>query len=340
MTTHRIDDVQRMLATAWRACVDNASAEFIADATVRTALRKDARFDPIREALEDLKVCKERGYKAATLERQTLTGGLFNLNALPGLAFTKELCSFAILTARRTGVALLGIKNSSGVHQLSTWVEPIARENCIGVFMWNGGSYTTVPYGSREPFFGTNPIAYALPAGADDIVCDMATSEIGFMTLNYLKRMGKRLGPRQGLDSDGRFTDDPAEVYKPSVNEHVRLVPMGGGHKGSSLMLLVEVLTGALVGAKMGREATDDPWTPEEFGGLLIAIDIAALSSLTAFESSLSKLASDIRGSLPAQGFSSVLLPGDGALQRERTQRVNGTMTVAPDTMAALQSMI
>jgi delta1-piperideine-2-carboxylate reductase len=128
-----------------------------------------------------------------------------------------------------------------------------------------------VPHGADRPLFGTNPIAFAAPrADGAPIVFDLATSAIAHGDVQIAARKGERLPPGMGVDSLGQPTQDPKAILEGGA-----LLPFGG-HKGSALSMMVELLAAALTGGNFSFEfnwadhpGARTPWT----GQLLILID-------------------------------------------------------------------
>ena len=128
-----------------------------------------------------------------------------------------------------------------------------------------------VPHGADRPLFGTNPIAFAAPrADGEPIVFDLATSAIAHGDVQIAARKGERLPPGMGVDGLGQPTQDPKAILEGGA-----LLPFGG-HKGSALSMMVELLAAALTGGNFSFEfdwsnhpGAKTPWT----GQLLIVID-------------------------------------------------------------------
>jgi LDH2 family malate/lactate/ureidoglycolate dehydrogenase len=258
---------------------------------------------------------------------------------MPGITFMPDLTEKAVVLAKEYGVGIVSIKNSGGVDALSPWLLDIPSHDCIGLFAWNGGSYTTVPFGSTEPFFGTNPIAYAIPTSDEPLLLDMSTSEIPFMDLMQAIQKGVSLPERAGLDELGRVTTDASRVYDIDTDSDVKLLPMGGSYKGSAIMLLVEIITGAFIDSKMAREATSSTQIPEEFGGVLVAIDIATFTSPSLFKVRVTNMIRQIRLSQPAPGFANVRVPGDKSYEREQNRLHSGTICLEETLVAELRQL-
>ncbi|PXX73099.1 delta1-piperideine-2-carboxylate reductase [Pseudomonas sp. LAMO17WK12:I10] len=187
--------------------------------------------------------------------------------AQPALAAARALL---VEKARNAGIAILAIRNSHHFAALWPDVEPFAEEGLVALSVVNSMT-CVVPHGADRPLFGTNPIAFAAPqAGGDPIVFDLATSAIAHGDVQIAARKGERLPPGMGVDGLGQPTDDPKAILEGGA-----LLPFGG-HKGSALSMMVELLAAALTGGNFSFEfdwsnhpGAKTPWT----GQLLIVID-------------------------------------------------------------------
>ncbi|CAN7359369.1 Ldh family oxidoreductase [Bosea sp. LjRoot9] len=150
--------------------------------------------------------------------------------------------------ARRHGIAVAAIRNSHHLASLSLDVEPFADAGFVAISCVNSMA-VVVPHGARKAVFGTNPIAFAVPRdGAAPIVVDLATSAMAHGEVKIAKREGRTLPAGVGVDRAGEPTTDPDEVLSGGA-----LVPFGG-HKGSALAMMVELLCAALVGGHFSIE--------------------------------------------------------------------------------------
>lgn len=187
--------------------------------------------------------------------------------AQPALAAARELL---VSKARSAGIAVLAIHNSHHFAALWPDVEPFADEGLVALSVVNSMT-CVVPQGAERPLFGTNPIAFAAPcAGGAPIVFDMATSAIAHGDVQIAARKGELLPDGMGVDRLGQPTRDPAAILDGGA-----LLPFGG-HKGSALSMMVELLAAALTGGNFSFEfdwsqhpGAKTPWT----GQLLIVID-------------------------------------------------------------------
>ncbi len=187
--------------------------------------------------------------------------------AQPALAAARTLL---IGKARQAGIAVLAIRNSHHFAALWPDVEPFAREGLLALSLVNSMT-CVVPHGGRTPLFGTNPIAFAAPCeGHDPIVFDMATSALAHGDVQIAARQGQPVPPGTGVDREGRPTTDPKAILDGGA-----LLPFGG-HKGSALSMMVELLAAALTGGNFSfgfdwsnHPGAQTPWT----GQLIIVID-------------------------------------------------------------------
>lgn len=165
--------------------------------------------------------------------------------AQPALAAARELL---VSKARSAGIAVLAIHNSHHFAALWPDVEPFADEGLVALSVVNSMT-CVVPQGAERPLFGTNPIAFAAPcAGGAPIVFDMATSAIAHGDVQIAARKGELLPDGMGVDRLGQPTRDPAAILDGGA-----LLPFGG-HKGSALSMMVELLAAALTGGNFSFE--------------------------------------------------------------------------------------
>lgn len=171
--------------------------------------------------------------------------------------------------ARQCGIAALAINNC--VHFAALWpeVETLAREGLVA-FAFTPSHAWVAPAGGTAPIFGTNPIAFGWPRpGPHPFVFDFATSATARGEIELHRRAGKPIPTGWGLDPEGRPTTDAAEALAGSMLTF-------GGHKGSALAAMVELIAGPLIGDMTSAEslAADDGAGASPLGGeLIIAID-------------------------------------------------------------------
>jgi len=203
---------------------------------------------------------------------QDIASGYVSVDAQGGFAQPALAAARTLLVekARSAGIAVLAIHNSHHFAALWPDVEPFAEEGLVALSVVNSMT-CVVPHGARKPLFGTNPIAFAAPcAGHAPIVFDMATSAIAHGDVQIAAGKGEQLPEGMGGDREGQPTCDPQAILDGGA-----LLPFGG-HKGSALSMMVELLAAALTGGNFSFEfdwsqhpGAKTPWT----GQLIILID-------------------------------------------------------------------
>ncbi len=227
----------------------------------------------------------------------------------------KDLMPKAVDWARQQGQVVIGFKNCGYHGAMGTIARKFAEQDIICVYSANGGPATVTPFGGTKELFGTNPLAYGIPASADPIVFDAATSERPFGSIKRAKDLGQPLQENTYYDKSGKFTTNPDEAMS--------IIPFGE-HRGYAINLLLDILTGALVGAKSGSLVADE----SDLGGMLILIDPAAFGPVEEFKVQTDKIVQDIQSNPRAEGVSEVRVPGFRAKKYHDQQLKDGEIEV------------
>ena len=183
-----------------------------------------------------------------------------------------------VTAARANGIAALAINNV--VHFAALWpeVEALVERGLVALAVTANHAWVA-PAGGTQPVFGTNPIAFGWPrAGAAPFVFDFATSAIARGEIELHRRAGKAVPADWGHAPDGSDTTDAAAVLAGAMRTF-------GGHKGSALALMVELLAGPLIGDLTSAEsiAWDGGRKGSPLGGeLILALDPAGFLGETA----------------------------------------------------------
>ncbi len=186
-----------------------------------------------------------------------------------------ELGLPALTQAAKThGLAALVINDCTHFSALWPEVEALAAEGLAGLALCP--SYSAVaPTGGSAPLLGTNPLAFAWPrAGTDPYVFDFATSAVARGEIELHRRAGRALPEGWALDADGRPTSDPDAALSGAM------LPFGG-HKGSAIATMIELLAGIMIGDLTSPEVLQALGTTSlspMHGELILAFSPAAFS--------------------------------------------------------------
>ena len=146
-----------------------------------------------------------------------------------------------VAKARLRGIAALVINDCTHFSALWPDVEAVAREGLASIAMCP--SYATVaPTGGTKPLLGTNPFAFGWPReGRPPYVFDFATSVAARGEIELYRRAGKPLPTGWAIDADGQPTTGPVAALSGAM------LPFGG-HKGSAIGTMIELLAGIMIG--------------------------------------------------------------------------------------------
>jgi delta1-piperideine-2-carboxylate reductase len=152
--------------------------------------------------------------------------------------------------AKKLGVSVMVMTHSHHFAALWPEVEAIAAKDLIGMACVCSMPFVA-PHGGTSPLFGTNPIAFSWPRpGRDPIVIDMATAAMAQGEVQIAAHERHQVPLGTGLGPDRKLTTDPYEILKGV------LLPFGG-HKGSAIALMVELLAAGAVGERFSFEAAE-----------------------------------------------------------------------------------
>ncbi|MFD2174980.1 Ldh family oxidoreductase [Rhodobacter lacus] len=174
-----------------------------------------------------------------------------------------------VARARKHGIAALVIRDC--LHFSALWhdVEALAEDGLAALSMCPSYAFVA-PAGGKEPLLGTNPFAFGWPRpGAFPYVFDFATSVAARGEIELHRRAGKPIPEGWAVDSDGHPTTDPEAALGGAMLTF-------GGHKGSAISTMVELLAGAMLGEFMSKEALDFMGGTDllpRHGALVLALD-------------------------------------------------------------------
>ena len=206
--------------------------------------------------------------------------GVVRVDAGHGFAYPAiELATEHLQTmAKRQGVGVAGIYRSHHAGVAGLAVEALADHGLVGLMFANSPA-AMAPWGAREALLGTNPIAFACPAGEQGaIVVDVSLSKVARGKLMAAAQKGEAVPADWAFDGEGQPTTDPKAGMAGTM------APLGDA-KGTALALMVELLSAGMTGANFAYDATsyfDDKGPPPNTGQTLIAIDPEAFGGAMA----------------------------------------------------------
>ena len=287
--------------------VERSCAEAVADALIDAELtgvstHGVSRLAVYMQRMDAGVMSRENNIRIVRESTSTLVVDAGNSLGAAAAKFAMERC---IAKAKETGCCFASVHSSNHFGTAAYYTRLAAAQDMIG-FACTNLKGKIAPFGSAEPYMGTNPISVAAPSDDLPVVLDMAPSVVA-------------------LDKDGRPTTDPAAGRAGS------LVPIGGA-KGSGLAIMVDVLCGILSGGPYGPHlhdlyVMDEPQGVSHFLG---AIDIAHFIEPAAFKSALSAMSREIKALKKADGVEEIFLPGERSGRKAEENAANGIEVPQP----------
>jgi LDH2 family malate/lactate/ureidoglycolate dehydrogenase len=174
----------------------------------------------------------------------------------------------AIKNTKKTGIGLVGVKNSGHYGLSGYYAEQAVKHNLIA-FCFTNAPPAIAPHGSKKSLFGTNPICFATPTSSKvPFILDTSVSVINRGKIRVAARTGKKIPQGVALDKFGKPTTDAKKALS-----GVQL-PIAG-FKGSGLAWMVDILSGVLTGGNHSgkvRDPFDDFSGPQNIGHLFLVM--------------------------------------------------------------------
>jgi len=241
----------------------------------------------------------------------------------------------AIEKARAYGVGLVGVRNVAHFGTAAFYSRHAAANGCVGLAM-TSTSAVVAPYGGAEPRIGNSPLSAAAPGpdGDPEIVLDIAQSTTARGRLKLALDAGTEIPEGWAIDAAGRPTTDPAAALEGSLLT-------SGGHKGSGLSVVVEMLAAGLTGAQLSQDAhhggftrrdagTADASADVTVGNLYLAVPADVFGDGEGVRNRARAIADHVRACPPAAGFDRVRAPGDLEREHATDAATHGVPILAP----------
>jgi LDH2 family malate/lactate/ureidoglycolate dehydrogenase len=180
------------------------------------------------------------------------------------------------------------------------------------------------PPGGRTAVFGTNPIAYGLPAQRHQpVVLDVATTVRSLLKVRLAAQQGTSMPEGVIFDSAGHATTDP-EVFL----DGGLLAPLGyphAPHKGFGLALFVDALSGVLSGGGFAQGVANG--AP---GNFLWALDVEAFLPRQEFLARMDAQIDQIKQGERLPGVDELVVPGERGQRRWLDLNACGVVPLEP----------
>ena len=251
-------------------------------------------------------------------ERTAPSLGILDGNHGLGHLVMRRAADEAASLALEAGAGWVAVRNSSHCGALAPFGLRLAERGMVA-FVFTHVDPMVLPYGSIEPFCGTNPLCIVAPgAGGRTLCLDMATSIVPWNLIANAAIEDRPIPQGWAVDEHGAGTVHPRTVKA--------LYPIGG-YKGSGLGILIDVLCALFSGAPYGPDIPKmygDLNEHRRLGGLIGAIHVNAFTALESFTERLGQMASRLRQLRAAPNVDRVRYPGEPELEAKAERQKAG----------------
>ncbi len=256
------------------------------------------------------------------LLRETPFSAAFDGGDQVGYLVATRVTDTAIEKARATGIAVVGANETWYTGMFSYYLERITAAGFVGMVAGSGG-HIVAPEGGTQGRYGTNPIAFGFPSDDAPVIWDIGTSSVTLAEVILKIRLGEELAPGLAFDTDGASTTDPMAALAG------RAFKVWGGHRGSGLAMVVQLL-GMLCGAAAAPDGLRD------CGFFMLVVDPAALTDAAVFRASVSAYAAGLRATRPELPGKPVRVPFERSIAERERRMAEDHITVADEVVAQL----
>jgi uncharacterized oxidoreductase len=232
-----------------------------------------------------------------------------------GQSIAEQAMNLGIKKCRRSGVAVIAIRNCGHVGRVGHWAEQLVAAGLVSLHFVNtsGLGLLVAPVGGISRRLSANPVAAGIPvAGGEPIIFDISTSTLAEGKLKVAFNKGVSVPDGCIIDSRGQPTNDPRAFY---ADPPGAILPFGG-YKGYGLGLVAEILAGALTGSGCSEPGK----TRLEQGMLSIILDPAVFQVQDSFFGEVKAFLDFVKSAEKVSPTSEILVPGD-VERRQRAER-------------------
>ncbi|MBN2615074.1 MAG: Ldh family oxidoreductase [Bacteroidales bacterium] len=261
-----------------------------------------------------------------------------------GLVTAPKAMDLAIKKAETAGTGWVAVRNSYHFGIAGYYAMKALEKDMIGITMTNANPLVA-PTFSLKGMLGTNPIAVAIPAGAEPpFVADFATAPVSRGKVDEWDHAG--LSAPDGLvqNEHGRLTHDAAALRNGGAIRTLGGDRIHGSHKGYCLTAIVDIFSAVFSGANFGPTVVPtlgyvkgkDGMEDHGIGHFFGAMRIDAFQTKEAFKKNMDHWIRTFRAAEPVQGEDKVLIPGDPEREAEWINREKG-ITLSEKTIEGLK---
>ena len=255
-----------------------------------------------------------------------------------GMIASVKAMELAIEKANTVGQAAVAVKNSSHYGVAGYYARLALNHDMLGFSMSSGGGRVIIPLNGRWPWMGTNPMAFAAPAGNEPpFVIDMASSTTSYGKVSIAESFGVDIPQGWAQDADGNPVTDMTRR-----KEAIGQPPLGGtheqgAHKGMGIGMMADVLGAVLPGETLSGMLLDNP-RGGRFCHYFQATRIDGFRPADEFKADMDAMLRTLRNQEPAPGSENIRYPGYPEVEY-KTKRIESGIPLPRHTVKYFQEM-
>jgi LDH2 family malate/lactate/ureidoglycolate dehydrogenase len=233
------------------------------------------------------------------------TGLIAGHNA-PGQICGAMAMKTAINKAEQYGVGVVGVNSSNHFGTAAYYSGMPLAHGMIG-FAFSNASPRIAPWGGKEAILGNNPWSFAFPTNRGcAVIQDFSNSVVAAGKIRSAAAKNEPIPLGWGADINGNPTTDAQKALKGL------LLPIGE-HKGYSIIMVVDILSGILTGSGFANQTKgiDDTDKPQNIGHFFGAIKIANFMPVETFCERMEQYVDLIKNSEKSPGIKEIFVPGE-----------------------------
>lgn len=221
-----------------------------------------------------------------------------------GQVIGEQAMNLLAAKAKKSGMAMIALRNTGHLGRLGDWAEHLARHDLISFHFLNttGLGMLAVPFGGTDRRLSLCPVSICVPLeGRPPVLMDFTTTVVAEGKLAVARNKKESVAPGTIIDKDGNPTTDPNDFYDGGA-----LLPIGE-HKGYCLNVMADILAGAL-----SAGGCTAPGVTELVNCLTsMAVDPTPFTNRKAYIEEIKRYTDWVTGSPPKKPGGKVLLPGE-----------------------------
>ncbi|MBR5561151.1 MAG: Ldh family oxidoreductase [Clostridia bacterium] len=274
--------------------------------------------------------------------RETPVSALVDAHFAMGQLAGVRAMNMAIDKAKKTGVGIVCVRNSSHFGIAGYYTLMAAKEGLAAFSMTNTGPIMVPTFG-REMMLGTNPIAFCMPADPYPFWFDASTTVVTLGKVEVHAKREKSMPEGWTIDAQGKICTDAGKMNRSILDGDMGgILPLGGlgetnsGHKGYGLGIMVEALTGVLAQGLMSPEMQGAHG--DHTSHFFLAFDPGMFGEPEAIRAQMSRYLQMLRSSEKMPGHTRIYTPGEKAFESMKHRKEKG-ISVEEKTLGELRAI-